>query len=771
MTPPNGESKDSTAAVKSRASAREAYELLELQQSLNGVGGTYGVPSESPPSVLTHFRGIFKRKLMVLAVTLLGIAAAAVYIYRTPPYYLSRATVEVENLAPMWSKLGDLYPFYVQYDLFYQTQIRALKSRDVAVDFLRRMNMLPSQKPSKEESGVATSTEHAAKSGSTSSGSPTGGRKGALSPEAKQEALINAVLAQVTVVPIRNTQLIEVTMGANDQIQARRKLRLYLDAYLDYAHGKKSEMSDRTRSWLKRELAQTEKQLKDSEAELLAFTQKHGLILVERGPHQAVSRFEKAGKALVESKTDRVNLELMARSKATRPLPSEVNEEYVKRVKSQLAKLRADYDNKKAIYSPDFFTMASMRAKIKTLEKALEEVAQKRLGEDLEAAKKRETISQQAFEQAKKDAINTNSLAVQYEILKKSVESNSKLYLMMLQRSKQAELDHGIMGNNIVVSSAPTLPLAPVYPRKDRILLLGTILGLLGGVALAVFLEYMDDTVQTTQDLRQGLNLPILGTVPKLSRNGRRSKIQPTEGPYEFMAHQSPASPFTDAVRIVQNTVSTLLSGKSRPVLCVTSALPREGKTLLSILLGTVIASEDKKVLLVDCDLRKPRIHQLFELDAGLGLSDLVTGSPSEINEAIEACHIPGLFVLTAGSTRDNPVPLLKNPRFREIMHACKNAYDQIILDAPPILGVADARVLSSYADATILVSRAGHTPVEVLRQAKDALLQIDSRILGIVLNMVTRGDDGYSYYGRRHYYGKGYGYYGGYYSRPENGS
>jgi capsular exopolysaccharide synthesis family protein len=243
------------------------------------------------------------------------------------------------------------------------------------------------------------------------------------------------------------------------------------------------------------------------------------------------------------------------------------------------------------------------------------------------------------------------------------------------------------------------------------------------------------------------------------------------EGPYEFIAHQSPASPFTDAVRIVQNTVSTLLSGKSRPVLCVTSALPQEGKTLLSILLGTVIASEDKKVLLVDSDLRKPRIHQLFERDAGLGLSDLVTGAQSEISKVVETCHIPGLFVLTAGSSRDNPLPLLKNPRFREIMDACRNAYDEIILDAPPILGVADARVLSSYADGTILVSRAGHTPVEVLRQAKDALMQVDGRILGIVLNMVTHEGHGYSYYGRRYYGGRYGDHYGGYHRGAESGS
>jgi capsular exopolysaccharide synthesis family protein len=186
----------------------------------------------------------------------------------------------------------------------------------------------------------------------------------------------------------------------------------------------------------------------------------------------------------------------------------------------------------------------------------------------------------------------------------------------------------------------------------------------------------------------------------------------------------------------------------------VSSALPLEGKTLISVVMGTVVASEKKRVLVIDGDLRNPRIHQVFHCEAdNVGLSDLLTGKTQKLKEAIRQCHIPGLYYMPAGFVPENPVALLKNRRIQDVLEACKKVFDAVIIDAPPILGLVDARVLSAYTDGIILVTRAGHTPIEVLREAKDAVMAGQGKLIGIVLNMADRKKAyGSSYYNSRYY-------------------
>jgi len=193
---------------------------------------------------------------------------------------------------------------------------------------------------------------------------------------------------------------------------------------------------------------------------------------------------------------------------------------------------------------------------------------------------------------------------------------------------------------------------------------------------------------------------------------------------------------------------------------CISSALPLEGKTLMSVVMGTVIASEHKNVLIVDGDLRRPRIHSVFSVRGGeTGLSDLITGKCTELKDAVRQSHVPGLYYMTSGSRPENPVALLKTMRMQQILEACKKVFDVVVLDAPPVLGLVDARILSSYCDGLILVTKAGHTSIEMLRQAKEAVFQGQGRLLGIVLNMTERKHHGYyDYYNHKYSYHRYYG-------------
>jgi succinoglycan biosynthesis transport protein ExoP len=272
---------------------------------------------------------------------------------------------------------------------------------------------------------------------------------------------------------------------------------------------------------------------------------------------------------------------------------------------------------------------------------------------------------------------------------------------------------------------------------------------------LAFCLNLIDTSVQSTQDIQERLSMPVLGAVPLIERgkfSGQGNDI--VLGRPEFTAHRFPSSPFTDAVRIVQNAASAFLPQDTGASMVVTSALPLEGKTLMAVVMGTVIASEKKKALLIDGDLRSPSLHEVFQSSSrDLGLSDLLTGKAVRLRETIRQSQVPGLYYLPAGSKPENPPALLKDARIADILDACKKVFDVVIIDAPPILGLVDSRIWAGYADGIVMISKAGHTPISFLKEARDAVYQARGRLLGIVLNMAdARRGYGLGYYSSRYY-------------------
>lgn len=728
----------------------------ELNQGYGQVPGFIDVPFEERKPLSEYLYAILYRKWIVIAFVVLGASVAALYAYNATPLYRSRAMVEVEKVFPTSSNLNDLFSFFGQFDLYYQTQVESLHSRSLAAQFLKRMNAQRSaDAKGSKESGSATVSQPGTSAIDTSKEQPA-----STSGEAQErdaDAAITAVVSQISVTPVKGTQLIQVEMGASDGMMAKKMLQTYLETYIDETRRKGGEVASKVRAWLATELAETEKQLKESETNLLEFTKEHGVFFLDKGSNQVFNSFEKAGENVLQSKDQRINLEAMQYEKE-KILPPNVGNEYLQNLRSQLAGLKSEYTGMKAIYSPEYFKMALLQNKIHSMEEAIAELEKNTLSSAVEQAKKKEAASEKVYEKTKQEAMNVKSLAVQYEILKKMVDANSQTYLMLLQKTKQAELDHGIMGHNVSINSSPTLPLAAISPRKNKIILMGAMAGLFGGIFLAVGLAILDTSAKSPEEIEKRLNLPILGAVPTIDRGRGFMQINSKKTPFEFTAHEFPSSPFTDAIRIVQNTISACIPGDSESsMMCVSSALPLEGKTLISIVMGTVISSERKKVLVIDCDLRRPRIHEVFKTDlSGPGLSDLITGKCIDIKDAIRKSHVPGLFYMTSGTIPENPVPLLKTKTIQQIFDSCRKTFDYVILDAPPVLGLVDATILSGYSDGLVLVTKAGQTPIEVLRQAKDSVFRGQGRVLGIVLNMAGGKSSRYSYYR----YGQGrYGY------------
>src|SRR5712692_6710561 len=358
---------------------------------------------------------------------------------------------------------------------------------------------------------------------------------------------------------------------------------------------------------------------------------------------------------------------------------------------------------------------------------------------------------------------------VQYSILKREAEANKALYDGLLTKLKEAGISAGLRSSNIRVVDAAMIPAYPSRPAKARNIALAFLVGLVGGIGLALLREYMDNTVKTPDDIETLSRLPSLAVVPAFagsSGNGKRPKLlkgataNGNEKRIELVAQHLPKSQMSEAFRALRTAL--LLSQADHPpqVILVTSALPREGKTTAAANLAVTLAQLGDKTLLIDADLRKPGIGRLLNLGDGkyAGLSSYLAGVSSLDLVTVPHPAIPNLSAIPTGPLPPNPADLLSSHKLVEALQELRTRHKFIVIDSPPIMAATDAVILSVLADGVLLVVRSGETPKEAFARTRDLLASVKCRMLGVVLNAVDSGAPDY-YYSYRYYpYSYGYG-------------
>jgi capsular exopolysaccharide synthesis family protein len=349
-----------------------------------------------------------------------------------------------------------------------------------------------------------------------------------------------------------------------------------------------------------------------------------------------------------------------------------------------------------------------------------------------------------------------NEKAIQYNILKREADTNKELYTGLLQRMKEAGVSAGIMASNIQVVDQAELPTKPYKPNKRLNLLLAAVVGLFLGVGIAFFFEYLDNTIKTPEDVEQLIRLPSFGMVPEISSERRKRLESGAAYPVELITYAHPKSMLSEAYRNIRTSILLSFSEKPPKKIVITSANPAEGKTTTVINTAIALSQTGAKVIVVDSDMRKPRIHNIFNEENGIGLSNFLSGH-GDLRSIIKKTEIPNLFYIPSGPIPPNPSELIGAGLFKNMMESLGKGFDHIVLDSPPVLGFADSIILSTNVDGVILVTVGGKTPRETLQRAKEVLQQVNAKILGVVINRVNiqRSDYGYYYYRYHHYYGK----------------
>ena len=390
------------------------------------------------------------------------------------------------------------------------------------------------------------------------------------------------------------------------------------------------------------------------------------------------------------------------------------------------------------------------------------------LKSDYDEAKAREELLNERLDEQKVETNAMSEKMVQYNILKRDADANKALYEGLLTKLKEAGISAGLKSSNIRIVDPAMIPSYPSRPAKTRNIALAFLVGLVGGVGLALLREYLDNTVKTPDDVETLSRLPSLAVVPAFGETstGKRAALlkgNSTNGHdkrIELVAQHLPKSQMAEAFRALRTAL--LLSQPDHPpqVILVTSALPREGKTTVAANLAVTLAQLGDKTVLMDADLRKPGVGRLLNLGTGkyAGLSSYLAGaSPLEL-VTIQHPEIPNLAAIPTGPLPPNPADLLSSHRLADAINELRTKYKFVVIDSPPIMAATDAVILSVQVDGVVIVVREGETPKEAFTRSRDLLVSVKSILLGVVLNAVDAGAPDY-YYSYRYYpYSYGYG-------------
>ncbi len=741
-------------------SARTLRKAAEGERSYEAGTGGRLYPEEEGASLKDNIAVILKRKWTVISIFLLGVALAAFYAFTAVPVYRSVAIIEVgEEGKDSIKTLGeDLARGVVSKDS-HETEAEIFKSRSLAEALVKRMKLDKSPQFAREQrsgplGAIASWTVSLFRGDSRADSGP-------LSEDKRRAIIVDALIKRISVKQEGKTRLLKVGMEATDPAFAKEMLENQIEIYFDRNLRQRQRAVKDAGAWLKTELEEVEQKLIKSLTALINFTSEHGMVSLDDNSNHVITFFNKAAEQLVKSNEQLTQLEASTQNMGKGSLailPSGVHPIDLSRLQEKLTLLESEYSEKVQIYSESYPRVQMLKKQIDLLREKIADLKKNLVTTAMDAAKQQESMDQKNFERAKKEAMNVNSLGVDYAVLKKEVETTEQVYKILLQKSKEVALNSQLIGNNLTLIDPPEKPRKPVKPRKLFIIIIGAFIGLTGGIAAAFFLDHMDDKVHTAEDVERELNLPSLGVVPDIGKLKMRLPAQATRGVYEFLPYDLPRSIISDAIGNITTSMMLLTSSPSARSFMFTSAVPGEGKSLLSVACAVALASEEKSVLVVDTDLRQPSLGAVFgDKENVPGLTTLVKKSDAKLGDVIRRSRVPGLYYLPAGPSPSNPVAFLRSYRMSRIVDYLKKKFHVVIFDTPPLVGFPDVLIIKDFTDAMILVTKRGLVPIGLLQHAGKLIENAQGKLLGVILNMA---DARASHYGK-YRYSNHYKYYG----------
>lgn len=773
---------------------RPGYPRLGGYPDATPYGSGYGYPESDERTYLRGmWRAIKKRKLVIIVIAVIVTTVVTVEVYRTKSTYQASTTVEIGKDNRMVVRTGDLVlqaddsddMYYVQTAM--KTRIRQLQSRPLLEDVV--INLKLDQNPRFMDVTRRRSIPEAIKSivGRFTQQEPWTPPPVAETPTApsitehsREESArlapyVDVLVSNLSAEPLPDTRMLVISVTHTDPILAADIVDNIAQVFIQRSFETKTEKYTNTSEWLDRSTRELQSKVQQAEKELADYSSGHNIYSADAKENLAVEKLTKLHSEVTRAQTDRLlKQSLYEEVKAGRvsQLPDAFSDPRTAELKKRLGELSVSLTQLELTFGPRHPKIVATKEEIASIQKQIDESKgslEEKLKADYERSIRDEASLTAALQIAKNEAAQQNQAAIEFNILKKDVETANSLYTEFLQRTNQAKIQEHEQHNTFKMIDPPQVPVSPVAPNRPRTILIGFLMSLVAGIALVFFLEYLDNTVKTVEDVSRYTQLPALSVIPAIRGHRQRALKSGAKGSSQsselallsqngntngngsgliseqLLALDSRSS-VAEAYRVLRTSV--LLSSTENPpkTILVTSGQPGEGKTTTAVNTAISLAQLGASVLIIDCDLRKPSVHKVLGLDPAHGLSSYLSRH-MEIDEVIQRLPIPNLSVLTSGRIPPNPAEMISSTRMKEMLRMLTERFDHIVIDSPPLLKVTDPVILSTMVDGVILVVHGGKSNRDVVRRTRQELSIAGARIFGVVLNNVEAHDESYNDY------------------------
>lgn len=714
---------------------------------------------------------------LIAALCALSLAASLAHYAVTPKVYTAEAQIQIKrkSLSPL---VNSMNPWLDAYNVeFFPTQYELLRSRGLAERVVRNLNMLadPAANPAATEAGERRK--------------PSAGED-----QAALGRLADGLRGGLAVEPIRNTELVKLYYRHSSPEFAARAANGFAEAFIDMGVEDRYTVAGKASTFLGSQIEALKKEIDQKEAQLQSLSRKSDLVTTGQGGTASnvnMDRLQALNSSYIEAKRLRIEKEAAYQELQVAPketVADSLSGGMVSDLRAEQMRREQDYEAKLKTFKPEYPMMQDLQAQIQKGRQRLEEVmqemvskAQKGAYAAYQTALRQEQGLESEIGRAKGTVMDQSSDSVLFSNLKVEIDTRRTLLNDLLRKQSETEVTARLQDtrdSNITIVDRALVPGAPSYPSLRKSGSSGLLFGLLASTALILMIEFLDRTIKTPEEVERRLSLPTLAVIPDISDGGkgygygygaRRAEPRPKKAAkaptgawlekkkgtpegtageqIELTPHQKPRSPVAEAYRELRTGLLLSTAAELR-IIAVTSAAAGEGKTATSTNLAVVLSQLGRRVLLVDGDLRKPRLHQVFHVSNRIGLVNQLTGT-AEPDAVFLKTEIPNLWLTPSGPIPPNPSELLSSDRMREWLKAVREQFDTVILDTPPTLAVTDGTILGSMADGVLLTLRAGKVTREDARACRDRLRFAGVRVLGVALNRYRAlpGGKGYRYY------------------------
>lgn len=752
--------------------AEEAATMLDLKRDY--VYGR-GVAVDREETHLRDYWRIIRRRLWVpISALILVVTLATIYNLRLPSIYEGVTEVElvredrVVNLKDLQINMGGSDD-----SQYINTQLKIMQSPPVAylvtraLDLEHNPDFLPGlSRPLNQQ---------------TADLEVSSGESDTQAEMQRLEPYINTLLGNVEIKPIRETRLIEIHYRHQNKELARKIADTWADAYIKNIYESRAEANKKASQFLDKSIAGYKLKLREAEERLLNYRRSNQVLDFGEKENTVSERLAALNQLLLQAETDRKNAQLayeMSRGVADISTVPEIQRDPIaQELNKKITDLRQQREQLLVEFTPEWPAVKKVTQQLEQLEGELRASHQRILTtieNQYRAATQKEDGLRKAFAQQRAETMQQNEGAISAKMLQQEVDTNREMLANLLKSQQGVEVSTaGLLKDAIRVTKHAALPQVPVAPKRTQNILLSALLALIAGVGLVLFLDYINNKIESVEDIDRYMKLPALGVIPMLPNTGKARRLLTGVGNgadngkelapaaanngQVILTQVEANSSMAESYRQLRTALLLSSAGHAPRTLLITSSQPAEGKTTTSVNTAISLAQTGAAVLIVDADLRRPRVHKMFGLKNNVGLSNFLAGE-GELASLIQIA-MPNLYVLPVGPLPPNPAELLGSARMKTVVETLSSNFDYVVIDSPPVSSFADSLILSALVEGVIIVVKGGVTPREMAQRTKAHLQSVGAKILGVVINQIKLQPHDYYYYSTyysRYYYGNG---------------